>query len=268
MPYPVVREDAAKSWFKKWQDACVEAGARVAPIELPKLEFRPFGDDFDWDNEIASVVHRLQTLLTDEGEKAFEAKGTVLVHEALPDHEALRDPEFWYWIACSVGRELIEARYPFKSKDQDNHDPDNEAQQEARNYLPGRNNFVGQNAKEVLFFRLWIRAEMGRLVEVSETVAESYEYARAGSVEFWRSHLLRVLYAQHRPFLRAFLDFQFPVPDRNKPKLTIPEIRQLAKDLAKACANVSVEVLDQDQSKVFVERVWARTSATKAWVKG
>ena len=64
--------------------------------------------------------------------RLFEAKGTVLVHEALPDHEALRDPEFWYWIACSVGRELIEARYPFKSNDQDNPDPDNEAQQEAR----------------------------------------------------------------------------------------------------------------------------------------
>ncbi len=268
MPYPIVREDAAKTWFKKWQDACEEGGSRAEPMEQPKVEQKPLGDDFDWTTEINAVVRRLQTLLTEEGEKAFEAKGAVLLHEALPDHEALRDPEFWYWIACSVGRELIEARYPFREKDQDNLDPENEDQQTAISYLPGRSNFVGQNAKEVLFFRLWIRAEMGRLVEGSEKVTERYVYARAGSVEFWRSHLLRVLYAQHRPFLRAFLDFQFPEPDRNKPRLTIPEIRQLAKDLAKACANVSVEVLDQDQSRAFVERVWTRTSAAKAWVKG
>ena len=93
-------------------------------------------------------------------------------------------------------------------------------------------------------------------------------FAAGGSVEFWRSHLLRVLYAQHRPFLQAFVDFQFPGPDRDKPKLTIPEIRQLAKDLAKACANVSVELLDTNQSRAFIERVWTRTSSARAWVKG
>lgn len=267
MPYPIVREDSAKSWFKKWQEACDESGARILPMEFPKVEIKPLGDEFDWTTEVGAVVHRLQALLTDEGEKAFEAKGSVLLHESLPDHEALRDPEFWYWVACAVGRELIEARYPFKNKDQDSLDLDSEDQQAPKNYLPGRNNFVGQNAKEVLFFRLWIRAEMGMLIEASESASDHYEFAKAGSVEFWRSHLLRVLYAQHRPFLRAFLDFQFPGPDRNKPRLTIPEIRQLAKDLAKACANVSVEVLDQGQSKAFVERVWARTSAAKAWVK-
>lgn len=267
MPYPIVREDAAKMWFKKWQDACEEAGARVEPKEQPKVEQNPLGDDFDWMTEISSVVQKLAGLLANEGEKVFEARGAVLLHEALPDHEALRDPEFWYWFSCTVGRQLVEHRYPFKEKDQDGPDPDDEEEKATKSYLPGRNNFVGQNGKEVLFFRLWIRAEMGRLIELSGADAGRYEFARAGSVEFWRSHLLRVLYAQHRPFLRAFLDFQFPAPDRNKPRLTIPEVRQLAKDLAKACANVSVELLDQDQSRAFVERVWTRTSATKAWVK-
>lgn len=266
MPYPIVPEESAKGWFKKWQDACEKASARVSPIESPKVEKQPIGDDFNWEMEIPAIVYSLAALLEKEGEKAFESKGAVLLHEALPDHEALRDPEFWYWFAIEPGRSLVESRYPFKEKTQvDLESEDNE--RKTPNYLPGRNNFVGQNAKEVLFFRLWIRAEMGRLVDGADDASKVYEYARGGSVEFWRSHLLRVLYAQHRAFLQAFVDFQFPGPDRNEPRLTIPEIRQLAKDLAKACANVSVELLDRNQSKAFIKRVWARTSSARGWVK-
>lgn len=265
MPYPVVSEDSVKGWFKKWQDVSEDAEARVLPAEEPRVEINPKGDDFDWDTEIDAIVSNLSTLLDEKGEKAFEPEGAVMLHQALPDHEALRDPEFWYWFATVPGRALIEKRYPYKPKASL---PESGDGSETRkpNYLPGRNNFVGQHAKEVLFFRLWIRAEMGRLVEQDDDGVDVYEYARGGSVEFWRSHLLRVLYAQHRPFLQAFVDFQFPGPDREKPRLTIPEIRQLAKDLAKACANVSVELLNKDESKSFIGRVWEKTSRAQAWV--
>jgi len=266
MPYPIVSEDSAKGWFNKWQDACEEASARVSPMEAPKVEKQPIGDEFDWEMEIQAIVDSLATLLDREGEKAFESKGAVLLHKALPDHEALRDPEFWYWFATVPGRALVESRYPFKEKTQAALELE-DGEGKKPNFLPGRNNFVGQHAKEVLFFRLWIRAEMGRLADRNGDAAGVYEYASGGSVEFWRSHLLRVLYAQHRPFLQAFVDFQFPGPDRDKPRLTIPEIRQLAKDLAKACANVSVELLDRNQSRAFIERVWTRTSSARAWVK-
>lgn len=267
MSYPIVNEDSVKGWFKKWLDACEEAGARVPPVEVPKVELRPIGDDFDWEEETQAIVDGLDHLLENEGEKAFESKGAVMIHEALPDHEALRDPEFWYWFTTGPGRALVEKRYPFKDTTKSHPEFEKDAPAKKPNYLPGRNNFVGQHAKEVLFFRLWIRAEMGRMVNLSDDTTNVYEYAQGGSVEFWRSHLLRVLYAQHRPFLQAFVDFQFPGPERDKPKLSIPEIRQLAKDLAKACANVAVEILDREQSKAFIERVWTRTSSVRAWVK-
>lgn len=38
MPYPIVSEESAKGWFKKWQDVCEEASARVSPIESPRVE--------------------------------------------------------------------------------------------------------------------------------------------------------------------------------------------------------------------------------------
>lgn len=167
-------------------------------------------------------------------------------------------------MASVPGRELIELRYPYKEKFPTREDWEASGEAKKPSFLPGRANFVSPDAKEVLFFRLWIRAEMSRLVEDSEDNA--YDFT-GGGTEFWRSHLLRVLYAQHRPLLQAFVDFQYPGPDRDKPSLGVEEIRQLAKDLSKACANVSVELLDRNQSKAFIERVWARTSSARAWVK-
>lgn len=266
MPYPFVSEDSAKAWFRKWQETCEEVGARIAPNEEPKVEYKPQGDEFDWEPEIEAIVGDLMKLLEDEGEKTFEAHGAVLLHKTLPDHEALRDPEFWYWFATVPGRALIEKRYPFKDDSKNSEDSDTSTEGKRPKYLPGRNNFVGSNAKEVLFFRLWIRAEMSKTSNDCTEFEDAYEFTQGGT-EFWRSHLLRVLYAQHRPFLQAFVDFQFPGPVRDKPKLKVHEVRQLAKDLAKACANVSVELLDREQSKAFIERVWAKTSAAKAWVK-
>ena len=267
MPHPVVGEESVKIWLNKWQETCEGAGSRVLPMETPKVEWNPAGSEFEWEMEIQSIVNEMSILLEAEGQRAFESKGAVMLHKALPDHEALRTPEFWYWFAAVPGRFLIEQRYPFKEKTQVQDGLDKRDSENRSNYLPGQSNFVGKHAREVLFFRLWIRAEMGRVVEANEQNARAYEYVQGGSVEFWRSHLLRVLYAQHRPFLQAFVDFQFPGPDRSKPRLSIPEIRQLAKDLAKACANVSVEFLDRDQCKKFIERVWSKTSITSAWEK-
>lgn len=269
MPYPIVSEDAAREWYRLWQEVCEEAGRRVAPPQIPNTEQNFRGDDFDWETECAAIVQRLSQLLEYSGEKAFEARGAVLLHEALPDHDALRDPQFWYWFATVPGAVLIEKRYPLKEKAtiQSNLHPDSEQADKKPSFLPGRSNFVGQSAREVLFFRLWIRAEMARLVEPHGAGEEPYQFALRGSVEFWRSHLLRVLYAQHRDFLQAFVDFQFPNSEGSTPRLAIPEIRQLAKDLAKACANVTVEVLSREQSSAFIERVWAKTSGARAWIK-
>lgn len=231
----------------------------------PAVEIRSGGENCDWDSLAEAIVADLTEIFEEEGEKALEGEGAEALHyylrDKLPDHEALRDPEFWYWFAAVPGRELIEARYPFKPKESSG---DAEDRNKDISYLPGRGNFAGQNAKEVLFFRLWIRAEMAR--QLDGDPEKKYEYVTPGAIDFWRSHVFRQLYAHHRPFLHAWVAFQFPDHD-SKARLKTDAIRQLAKDLLKACANIQVELLDADQCRALIERVWAKTEATEAWLK-
>lgn len=262
MCYPIVTDTACKNWYRNWQAACEAAGTRVPAPCIPPVEFRSGGVDCDWDSLAESIVADLTEIFEEEDDKALEGKGAEALHsylhDTLPDHEALRDPEFWYWFATVPGRELIEARYPFKPKESQ----DDEKKKVA--YLPGRGNFAGQQAKEVLFFRLWIRAEMAR--QLDGDPEKKYEYVTPGAIDFWRSHVFRQLYAHHRPFLHAWVDFQFPDHDLEA-RLKTDAIRQLAKDLLKACANIQVELLDMDQCRALIERVWAKTEATAAWLK-
>lgn len=276
MPYPIVTEDAGKLWFRRWQDECREAGGRVSPSEAPKVETHPGGEPWDWEAGIAALTEdllrlyeELKNLSADERNRVFESTAAVTLHETLPDHDALRDPQFWCWFATVPGRELIETRYPFKPNSAPSDAPlPAEPNPDAKppNYLPARKNFVGEKAQESLFFRLWIRAEMARHMEPG--VEDAYDHARGASIDFWRSHLMRVLYAHHRPLLQAFVDFQFPGPERATPRLPIAQIRQLAKDIKKVCANVTVEALDRAQCQALIERVWVRTEAAQAWIKG
>lgn len=279
MPYPIVTEDAGKLWFRRWLDDCQVAGQRVTPSESPRVESHPGGGECDWETDIAALVEDLtqlydglKNLSEDERNRVFESEAAVRMHTALPDHEALCDPQFWYWLATVPGRSLIEVRYPYKPKRMlDNADLASELEPDNKppKFLPARKNFVGDNAKESLFFRLWIRAEMAwqDAADSSSGGGGRYDYARGGSIDFWRSHLLRVLYAYHRPLLQAFVDFQFPGPTRVQGRLSIPQTRQLAKDIKKICANVSIEALDRAQCRTLIERVWAKTEAAQAWVK-
>jgi len=88
---------------------------------------------------------------------------------------------------------------------------------------------------------------------------EPWEFVRPGKVDFWRSHVFRQLYAHHRPFLHAFVDFQFPSyldADRNEALLNTSKIRILARELSMACANVVIETLDQAQCAALIQRVY------------
>lgn len=259
MPYPTVSEHAARAWFKQWQDDCEAAGERITPSAAPIVEVREAGAEEDWDGIAATLVEELSSIYRDKGDKSLESIGATRLHEALPDHEALRDPEFWFWLASVGGRTLIEERYPFRPNDDVVQD---EEASKKTSYLPARNNFVGESAKENFYFRLWIRPEMARHLE--DDHPDVYEYARPGAIDFWRSHVFRQLFAHHRPFLHAWVDFQFPAPQRSA-YLNTQKIRQLAKDLRKACANVQVEVLDVDQCRTLIQRVWSKTAATHSW---
>ncbi|MEZ5715621.1 MAG: hypothetical protein R3D85_10875 [Paracoccaceae bacterium] len=259
MSYPIVTEMVARNWYRTWKQRCLEQlpVARVATADPDTLQLAE-GGAHDWQAIAEAVIERLATLLEAKGNAAFDSEGAILLHEALPDDRALRDPEFWIWFATIPGRALILSRYPEKAAKEapEPDEEDEDAPPKSRNPLPDAKNFHGAGARETLFFRLWIRAEMGR----RQGAADEWEFVRPGMVDFWRSHVFRQLYAHHRPFLEAFVDFQFP-PDpagaRGKPHLNTNAIRRLARELSMACANIVIEALDRSQCRALIERVFA-----------
>lgn len=251
MSYPIVKDAVARQWYKTWTESCLDQKpAQRVDVESPAVGTAPGGDDHDWPGIAASIMHTLDALLS-ESDATFESEGAIALHEALPDDAALRDPEFWIWLASVPGRPLILKRYPLKEGNPSEGDG---GPKPAKSPLPDRNNFFGSSAKETLFFRLWVRAEMGYV-----DAKDPWEFVRPGMVDFWRSHVFRQLYAHHRPFLHAFVDFQFPSstnPDRVEARLNTSKIRILARELSLACANVVIETLNQAQCAALIKRVY------------
>lgn len=253
MSYPIVREAVARQWYKTWMESCLgQTPAKRLPTVAPAVEKAPGGQEHDWPSIATNVMEVLDVLLS-KGDATFDSEGAIVLHDALPDDPALRDPEFWIWLATDPGRATILARYPQnEGKPPAEQDADDEPT--SKSPLPNKNNFFGSAAKETLFFRLWIRAEMG--VASGEDL---WEFVRPGKVDFWRSHVFRQLYAHHQPFLHAFVDFQFPLsldPDRHEARLNTSKIRILARELSMACANVVIEALDQAQCMALIHRVY------------
>lgn len=253
MSYPIVKDAVARQWYKTWTESCLDQKpVQRMDVESPAVGTALGGGDHDWAGIAAKVMKDLAVLLS-ESDAAFESEGAIVLHDALPDDAALRDPEFWIWLAADPGRALILARYPLKASQTSEAD---EAQSDkpSKNPLPDRNNFFGSSARETLFFRLWIRAEMGYA-----EAEDRWEFVRPGMVDFWRSHVFRQLYDHNRPFLHAFVDFQFPSspdPGRTEALLNTSKIRILARELSLACANVVIETLDQSQCAALIQRVY------------
>ena len=248
MSYPIVSEAAARLWYQDWQGTCMalEPPERLAAPIKPSVETMQDGTDEAWDEVAAAMCAELSDVLADEGQAVFESKGAVIVHERLPGHHpALRDPDFWTWLAIHPGLDTIIERYAPPTQ------PEPGPDAKWKNPLPGKENFFGSSSKETLFFRLWIRAEMSRGLPLEDL----YEFARPGLVDFWRSHVFRQRYARHRPFLEAFVDFQFP-GKRDEARLSTDDIRTLAKELKIVCGNVAVEALDTAQSAELIERTY------------
>ncbi len=252
MTYPIVTELAARQWYRAWKQSCLEQDppARVAAPD-PDVSEIETGRDRDWNAIAEDAIDKLGALLENRGNAAFDGEGAVLLHRLLPDDAALRDPEFWIWFATVPGRDLVLARYPVSGARVATSDG---KPKKIANPLPDSKNFWGSNARETLFFRLWIRAEMGR----QPGADEEWEFVVPGMVDFWRSHVFRQLYAHHRPFLEAFVDFQFPADRtgaRNEARLNTTDIRILARELSMTCANIVVEALDRGQCSALIWRV-------------
>lgn len=168
----------------------------------------------------------------------FESEACAIVHACVVDvdRRALADHDFWTWLAVDYLADILEWRFG----------TDGRPAQPA-NYGIG-------TRTENMFFRLWLRADLGRA-----DGSDPYELAKFGDQDLWRSHLLRQGYANARSIVRALLKLQAgKLMHGNKPAKKVaggdePEgVRMLAKRLRRMRANVVFEYLTPVQADALV----------------
>ena len=167
----------------------------------------------------------------------FESEACAIVHACLADvdRQVLADQDFWTGLAVDNLADILEWRFGADGPSQ------------PANYGIG-------TRTENLFFRLWLRADLGK-----GGGKDPYELAKTGDQDLWRSHLLRQGYANARSIVRSLLKLQSgQLISSNKPakKLAAGDeplgIRMLAKRLRRLRANVAFEYLTPSQSDALV----------------
>jgi hypothetical protein len=203
------------------------------------------GVSVDWGASCQSVVAelgaKLDGLLGESGklrDGLFEAEAAVIMHQMLPMDDALADPEFWIWFATTPGASVIRRRYPST----------------ATKPFPDRLNFTSPNARETLFYRLWLRGFLAH----DPALEDPYELARCGDVDFWRSHVFRQMSTEMPAMLAAFVRFQYPSGPAGERRLSQLEIRTLVKQIKRACSNIVVECFELADAQRLVENEWKK----------
>lgn len=233
--YPVVTADVAARHLHDRRSG--EAGAVEGLIS-----FAGSGADVD-SKPVDRMVRDLRTLQSefratlkrkDQEGGRFEREACAVVHGALLTFERapLADPDFWTYLAVARLADVIEWRFGTEGHPA-----------AAANYG------VGQRTENMLF-RLWLRGELGR-----GEGTDPYELAKTGDQDLWRSHLLRQGYACVRPVARALLELQagrLRGPTGKEKKLSIEDVRELAKRLKRLRANVMFEALDAARAAALV----------------
>jgi hypothetical protein len=246
MDYPTISYDQARAWWRAWE-------AAGEPGDSPDAVENTSGFHWYWGTEATTLANDLLDLLERSREAGgrdrfarFEAEAAVRIHRTLPrDHLALADPEFWIWYAVDPGLSVVRARY-------------------SGNTIPGMANFASPNARESLFYRLWVRGEMGW----RRDEADPYRLARYGDIDFWRSHVFRQKYAEYPALLEAFARFQYPEGPEGQPHIPLTnnqrKLRAFVKRIKRICTNVMVEFFDIEEALELMEEEWSRLCREEA----
>lgn len=200
------------------------------------IKFRGDGQEFDRSSivrlteEMMALKSRYPESLRQRDPKGgdFEAEASPIVHETLGlAMQISGDLDYWVYLAVIEFHELVEWRH---------------AQHSALN------NYGIGNRQENLFFRMWMRAEIG----FNATDRDQYALARKGTQDFWRSHILRVRYGNCRKMARALISFQYPEDD-GEARLITDAIRELAKRLRRLYVNLEFAFLDEEKASALLE---------------
>jgi hypothetical protein len=217
---------------------------QIAPeAKLKAVRTRAAGADLDWEQIATSLSGQLDRLKDDIGDpwtgtapRGFEKNAAIIVHEVMPNHVALSDPEFWTWLTISHFVDLVKWRYPG-----------------SRNL----DNFGVGTPTENLLFRAWLRGE----ISFDPGSSSPYAQAEFGDIDFWRSHMFRQSYAEGHEFAQALIAFQFPAGQGEKGRLSTDEIRMLAPRLKTARSNLLVELMDKTRATRFIQAEWNKLAA-------
>jgi hypothetical protein len=242
MKYRAIPQDRAKTVLEK-----IRAGGDIEPSDY---EVRGEGKEIP-----AATIAKITKALDKIREKSypaklsrkdarggeFEAEVCAIFHEELAlDVGAAADYDFWTWLALENSH-LVEWRH-------------GEGDTPARDPNYG----IGE-ARENLFYRMWLRADIGR----SQIKGDEYALARRGGNDFWRSHILRIDYGKCRAVAHAFLKAQFP-NDKGKPKWKTDHVRDVAKRLTRLHPTLIFESLDESAATSLIQREATLSAAALA----
>ena len=180
--------------------------------------------------------------------KDFEASACELVHRSLPISPACASSlEFWAWLtfipARGVFADLVDWRFGARLP-----------------IDPVNYGIATQSTRfEGLYARLWTRADLA----FDEKAKDQYDLARRGDQDIWRSHLFREAYGRCGEVRRALIRFQYPDPRTGKARLTVDEIREVAKQLRIVNASLSYELLDEKDIAVIISRIASKVAKRK-----
>jgi hypothetical protein len=237
--YPIVQADDAVQYLKARQgDEAVDLTEIIqvagtgepmsqAPLESLKEQLSLLRGNFP---------EKLRAKDPQGGRFESEACGIVHYYLSMVDRHVRADHGFWTWLAVAYLPDIVEWRFGAIGKPA-----------QYANYGIG-------TRTENMFFRLWLRAELGKL-----TGPDPYALAKLGDQDLWRSHLLRQGYANARNVVHSVLKLQSgKLSSGNKiaSKLVGGDepngIRMLAKRLRRMRANIIFEYLTPQQSDALV----------------
>ena len=210
----------------------VEYGSRCEPggqwlESCPQGDVQAIGHEGDkdvrFDAVLELVVDRTQLKIVLQ---VFERR--LDLGELDVDPLALADHEFWIWLAVVQYADIVEWRFGTTGR-----------------HAKPANYGIGQRI-ENLFFRVWLRAELVK----DPKAKDPYHLARTGDQDLWRSHILRQAYANSRLIAKALLRLQ--AGQLSVKKLTVENVRELAKRLRRLHANVVFEFLTFSQAEGIV----------------
>jgi hypothetical protein len=237
MTYPTLSEMRAEDALRALRiNKPLDEGALAVVTEQAD------GADFDESvlPELAAGLYQIVDKLGDPRPQSFGAEferaAAPLVHRVLKlESMVAGDACFWRWLSFAAGGELgllVDWRYGSHAQ-------------------PALSKYFGfGQPKESLYGYLWMRAN----AVYDDERRDPYELSRAGDVDIWQSHVIRVDFGSVPAVARAFVELVHP---SGAPQaLSREDYRDLAVEVTRRNASSAFELFDAAAAANFMSQIW------------